>query len=292
MRAGRARAKVWGSTGTSQEGWGSVYNGPVIDAHTHPMLGIDDQVGAEEHPPEAYRKLVSGSPITRAAALTIAPSGDMDRTRARNVALLRLAGTSGGFFFPVCSVHPADGQAALTELDRVAAAGCAWLKLHPNTQAFDVADPAVHEVVARATEHRLPVLFDAYSPWDAGQPGKFVQLAMAVPGSRLILAHAHGPSFPQLLVYDVLARYPWWPRQVWIDISVVATMFADSPFAGQLSWVLRKVGTDRLIFGSDYPLDDPLGAIRAVGQLGFGEPELQAILHDNAASLLSHPAGE
>jgi hypothetical protein len=45
------------------------------------MLGIDDQVGAEEHPPEAYRKLVSGSPITRAAALTIAPAGDMDRTR-------------------------------------------------------------------------------------------------------------------------------------------------------------------------------------------------------------------
>jgi hypothetical protein len=49
-----------------------------------------------------------------------------------------------------------------------AAAGCTWLKLHPNTQAFDVADPAVHEVVARATEHGLPVLFDAYSPWAAG----------------------------------------------------------------------------------------------------------------------------
>jgi hypothetical protein len=126
---------------TSQEGWGSLHNGPIIDAHTHPMLGIDDQVGAEEHPPEAYRKLMSGSPIARAAALTIAPASDMDRTRARNDALLRLAGASGGFFFPVCSVHPADGQAALTELDRVAAAGCAWLKLHPNTQAFDVADP-------------------------------------------------------------------------------------------------------------------------------------------------------
>ncbi len=50
--------------------------------------------------------------------------------------------------------------------------------------------------------------------------------------------------------------------------------------------MLRKVGTDRLIFGSDYPLDDPLGAIQAVGQLGFAEPELQAILHDNAAGLL------
>jgi predicted TIM-barrel fold metal-dependent hydrolase len=64
-------------------------------------------------------------------------------------------------------------------------------------------------------------------------------------------------------------------------------MFANSPFAEQLSWVLRKVGADRVIFGRDYPLDDPLGAIQAVGQLGFSETEQQAILHDNAAQLLS-----
>lgn len=56
----------------------------------------------------------------------------------------------------------------------------------------------------------------------ATQPGKFVQLAIAAPQARLILAHAHEPGFPQLLVYEILARYPWWPRQVWIDISATA----------------------------------------------------------------------
>lgn len=75
---------------------------------------------------------------------------------------------------------------------------------------------------------------------------------MAVPGSRLILAHAHGPSFPQLLV-----------------------------------WVLRKVGTDRVIFGSDYPLGDPLQAVQAVNQLGFNDSELEAIVHGNAAELIN-----
>lgn len=264
-----------------------MYDGPIIDAHTHPMLGADDQLGADPHPPEAYRKLVGGSAIVRAAALTIAPAGDLRQTSARNDAVLDLATASGGFFFPVCSVHPGDGAAALAELDRVAVAGCAWLKLHPNTQGFDVADPAVAATVARATEHQLPVLFDAWAPWDASQPGKFVQLAMAVPEARLILAHAHGPSFSQLLVYDALARYPWWPRQVWIDISVAAALFSDGPFAEQFTWVLRKVGTDRIVFGSDYPLDDPNHAVRAVNQLGFTEPELSAVLHDNAAALLT-----
>jgi predicted TIM-barrel fold metal-dependent hydrolase len=264
-----------------------VYESPIIDAHTHPMLGIDDQMGADPHPPDAYRELVSETAIVRAAAITMAPREDLPRTRERNDAVLNLADSSGRFFFPVCSVHPGDGAAALAEIDRVAAAGCAWLKLHPNTQDFDVADDAVRDVVARAAERGLPVLFDAYCPWDADQPGKFVKLAMAVPAARLILAHAHGPSFPQLLVYKALTLYPWWPRQVWIDISVAATMFANGPFAEQFSWVLREVGTDRIVFGSDYPFDDPFRAIEAVTQLGFSQAELAAIMHGNAAELLA-----
>jgi predicted TIM-barrel fold metal-dependent hydrolase len=263
-----------------------VYLGPVIDAHTHPMLNPESQIVADPHPPDAYRALVEGSPVRRAAALTIAPNDDLERTRARNDAVLKLDRDSGGFFYPVCSVHPADGAAALAEVDRVADAGALWLKLHPNTQSFDVADPAVAEVVTKAAERGLPVLFDAYSPWDANQPGKFVNLAMAVPEARLILAHAHGPGFPQLLVYDIMARYPWWGRNVWVDISATGPMLAGGPFAEQFAWVMRKVGTDRVVFGSDYPLDDPLAAVRAVAELGFTDEEQAAILHDNAAALL------
>jgi hypothetical protein len=263
-----------------------VYHGPIIDAHTHPMLDSESQIVAEPHPPEAYRALVENSQVSRAAALTIALEGDLDRTRARNDAVIRLAQDSGRFFYPVCSVHPADGPAALAEIDRVARQGAAWLKLHPNTQDFDVADPEVVEVVRKAAGYGLPVLFDAYSPWDANQPGKFVNLAMAVPESRLILAHAHGPGFPQLLVYDILARYPRWGRNVWIDISVTGPMLAGGPFADQFVYVLRTVGIDRVVFGSDYPVDDPLTAVRAVTGLGFTDEELAAIFYDNAAALL------
>ena len=266
---------------------GYVYEGPVIDAHTHPMLGTDDQIVATPHPPEAYRSLVSFTRVARAAALTIAPAGDLPATRAKNDGVLKLARDSGGFFYPVCSVHPADGREALEEVDRVVRAGAAWLKLHPNMQHLDVAGPAVEAVVGKAAALGVPVLFDAYSPWDANQPGKFVDLAMAVPESRLILAHAHGPGFPQLLVYDILARYPWWRRRVWFDISATGPLLAGGPFADQFTWVLRKIGIDRVVFGSDYPLDDPLAAIRAVAALGFTDDEQAAILHDNAAALLA-----
>jgi hypothetical protein len=251
------------------------------------MLDPESQIVSVPHPPEAYRDLVRGSQIRRAAAITIAHQGDLERTRARNDTVLRLARDSGGFFYAACSVHPADGTAAREEVDRVAAAGAAWLKLHPNTQRFDVADPAVADVVRKAAQHDLPVLFDAYSPWDANQPGKFADLASAVPEARLILAHAHGPGFPQLLLYDILERYPGWRRNVWVDISVTGPMLAGGPFAEQFAWVLRKLGVDRVLFGSDYPLDDPLTAVRAVAGLGFTDEEQAAILHDNAAALLN-----
>jgi uncharacterized protein len=264
-----------------------VYHGPLIDAHTHPMLDPADQIGSVPHPPEAYRALVSGSAIRRAAALTIALKGEPERTRARNDAVLKLVADSSRFFFAACSVHPFDGKAAHEEIDRVAAAGASWLKLHPTTQQFDVSEPAVADVVRKAAERGLPVLFDAYSPWDANQPGKFANLATAVPEARLILAHAHGPGFPQLLLYDILARYPGFRRNVWIDISWTGLMLAGGPFGEQFAWVLRKVGVDRVVFGSDYPIDDPLTAAAAVAKLGFSDDEQAAILHDNAAGLLN-----
>jgi len=259
----------------------------MIDAHTHPMLDPEGQIVDSPHPPEAYRDLVRGSKVERAAALTIAQRNDLDRTRARNDAVLKLAQDSGGFFFPVCSVHPADGVAAIDEIGRLSAAGTAWLKLHPNKQAFDVADPLVADVVRTAAKYGLPVLFDAYSPWDANQPGKFANLATEVPESRLILAHAHGPGFAQLLVYDILARYPDWGRNVWVDLSVTGLLLAGSPYRDQFAWVLRKFGVDRLLFGSDYPIDNPLDAARAIVDLGFTDEEQAAILHDNAAALLT-----
>lgn len=249
------------------------------------MLPGEPQMGSEPHPPERYLERVARLDVRRVGALVMAPRGDLAVTRARNDKVLALAHAPGSRFYAVCSVHPADGTAALAEVDRVAAAGARALKLHPNTQQFDVADASVQAVVARAAAHRLPVLFDAYSPFDANQAGKFMMLALQTPEARLILAHAHGSRFLDLIAYEILARYPWWKRNVWIDLSATGPLFSASPFAEQFVWVCRKVGADRLLFGSDYPLDDPSTAVERVAALGFGPAELDALFYQNAAEL-------
>lgn len=273
---------------TLDHGWGrTLYDGPIIDIHSHIALTPEDamtpghQVGAAE-----LKAAVSLDGVIRATAIIIAGRGEHARTSARNDAVLTAADESGGFLVPVVSVHPHDGDAALTELDRVGSLGARVVKLHPNSQSFDVADDEVVAVTRRAGEHGMSVLFDAYSPFDANQTGKFVKLAIMAPKATLILAHFNGPGFSDLLAFEVAARYPWWPGNVYHDLSATAETFADSPYAEQLRWVVRKVGTDRVLYGSDWPLCDPAAALAAVRQLGFTDAEQRQILYTNAAGLL------
>lgn len=237
------------------------------------------------HSPDHYLKAAADIDLRAVGVLVMAPSGELDRTRRQNDLVLELASTDSSPWCAMCSVHPYDNDAAFEELERVAAAGARGVKLHPNTQDFDVADERVAAVVDKSGELGLPVLFDAYSPFDAQQPGKFVK---AGNGRQAVedrpRPHARTP-FLELLVYEILAGYPWWRANVWHDVSWAAAAWASSPYAEQFSWVCRKVGVDRLLFGSDFPLDDPVTALQSLDELGFSDEEITSIAHDNAASL-------
>ena len=258
----------------------------MIDTHVHLQLDEQMKMSSQLHDVDHYLRAAAKIDLRAVGVLVMAPPGNLDRARRQNDLVLELSQTGSGPWYAMCSVHPYDGDAALDELERVETAGARGVKLHPNTQDFDVADERVAAVVAKAGELGLPVLFDAYSPFDADQPGKFVRLAMKAKESKIVLAHMHGPRFVELLVYENLARYPWWPANVWHDLSWAAATWADSPYGAQFSWVCRKVGIDRLLFGSDYPLGDPTEALNALDNLGFSNEEIASIAHHNAVSLL------
>ncbi|MFC9692784.1 amidohydrolase family protein [Kribbella sp. NPDC056951] len=262
------------------------YDGPVIDVHAHLELEMGAGMsGLMPHRVEDYWSAAGGLDVQAAAALVMAPLGQPDEVRKRNDQVLAL-GARDPRWLPLCSVHPYDGDFAVEEIRRVVAAGAAGFKLHPNTQAFDLGDDRVTATVEEIGRHGVPVLFDGYSPFDPHQPGKFVQLSMAVPDARIIIAHALGPRFGELMVYDVLAAFPgMWNRNVWVDLSYMGAVYADSPHREQYAWTLRKLGVDRVLLGSDYPLGDLHSAVEALSTLGFSAEEQRHIAYDNAAAL-------
>lgn len=256
----------------------------VVDTHVHLQLDGWPQMGVAPHPLPAYLDQSAHHDVGRFGVLAMAPRGDLERMRRMNDAVLAV-GHADPRSYAMCSVHPHDGTPALAELERVRDAGARGIKLHPNSQGFDVGEPAVRGVVERAGELDLPVLFDSVAVSDPGQPEKFMVLATQCPGTQIVLAHSFGPKYASAVMFSVLGRYPSYTRNVWLELSGLVCMFAGSPFAEQIAWVMRNHGMDRVLWGSDFPLFGVGEALAALEGYGFDVYERRLVTRDNAIGL-------
>ena len=276
-------ATLQARTQTTQE-----YKGPIIDAHAHLRLGEDD--GLTPTQPvgtDALRTLDTTAGVAKSALIVIARQGQLEKTRQQNDAVIAAATASPNHFYPVVSLHPADKQAALDELNRVAKLGAKEVKLHPNTQNFDVSDPDVGTVVEKCGELNLVVLFDSYKPWDASEMGKFLLLAVQHPKTKIVLAHM---GFFLLPRSRLLRTHP--------DASGMADNSSGSTYPPSppptpvhlsnpnLSGRCAKSARTYILFGSDWPVYTPDEAVKAVRSLGLTVDEQKQIFHDNAVQLL------
>jgi predicted TIM-barrel fold metal-dependent hydrolase len=279
-------AAIFSAAGTAYAAAANEYKGPIIDAHAHLRLDqTDGLVPTQPIGTDALRKLDQAAGVSQSALIVIARQGQPEKTREQNDAVLAAAAASRNTFYPVVSVHPADKEAALTELERVAKLGAKEVKLHPNTQNFDVSDPDVGTVVEKCGDLGLIVLFDSYKPWDASEMGKFLLLAVQHPKTKIVLAHMGFSYFREAVSFSLIRKLGM-ADNVWFDISAIAPTYADSPVQPEFVWTLRKVGTNHILFGSDWPVYTPEEAVKAVRSLGLTEAEQKQIFYDNAHQLL------
>ena len=187
----------------------------------------------------------------------------------------------------LASVNPAWGDAALEELDRCTKAGLRGVgELHPDTQAFDIADyETMAPIMDMARKNGLIVLSHSSEPVGHLYPGKghttpekLYALARNFPQNILILAHWGGG----LLFYTLMPEVREELSSVYYDSA--ASPFLYSPDVFQR--VAEICGAERILFGTDFPL---LKQSRTLDQVrGSGLPDLDqaAILGENARLLL------
>jgi uncharacterized protein len=262
------------------------YKGQIIDAHAHIRMGDSDTI-QPDHPKGAdpLRALDQKANIARSALIVIG-FGTLEEVRIKNDAVIAAAAADPGHFYAVASVNPENGDAALTELDRLAKLGIRIIKLHPNSQEFDVASPAIAKIAERAGALGLVLLFDSYDPFDPGQVGKFIKLTMSRPNTRFILAHMTFVRFREVGAFAMLRKMGA-GNNVWFDLSAIAPTYVNSPVEAELVWTMRKVGMDRVIFGSDWPVYSPAESVSAIRDLGLSVNEQRQVFHDNIAQLLN-----
>jgi predicted TIM-barrel fold metal-dependent hydrolase len=256
---------------------------PVFDVHVHLRDGETSLAAYKADVRKAGLEL-SGLGAMWFGGPHQAKAGDMEKIRAGNDRVMALAAAHAEVV-PIATVHPYDGEAALDELARVAAAGLKVLKIHAHTQGFDVADPRVEALVRRAGELGVIVLTDNANILP-GDSEKLFNLVARVPGTRFILAHIGGLNFRFWNILALARTADGFAMDnVYFDISSTVLIVADSPLESEFVWTLRNVGIDRVLLGSDYPQMGLGATVKALDRLGLTKDEKAKIRSGNARKL-------
>jgi predicted TIM-barrel fold metal-dependent hydrolase len=164
--------------------------------------------------------------------------------------------------------------------------GARGLKLHPiGIRAFPD-DPGFDGVYDACIEADVPIVFHS-GPDTRGrgfsEPAVFARLAAARPELTLVLAHLGGGSWR-----DTLAVAEAQP-QVMFDLSEIVIWIGATagPSAEDVVALIRAIGVERVVTGSDFPWYTPAVTAGIVeGLPGFSDAERAALLGENAARLL------
>ncbi len=186
------------------------------------------------------------------------------------------------------TLHPAAGrEATLAELRRARDEGLIGVgELSPHSQVYPMDDPVFGEVLSLAGELRMPVNLHVTDPASRPYVGRietpladFTRLARDFPGTTFILAH-WGGMLPLSVAGAVVAALP----NVYYDTAATPLLYGPDVW----SRALPACGHDRVLFGSDFPLnlypkrDDLPGLMRLVAEAQAGGADAR-VLGGNAA---------
>ena len=261
----------------------------IIDFHTH--LFPDD---VAEY---AMRKLSGSSKVsydcfpTRSELLQTMDAAGIDKSVVLNIAtrehqhknILSFAQEiNSERLISFGSVMPAS-ESALDCVSKIHDAGIKGLKFHPALQRFKPEDKNNFPVYDLARALDLIVLFHA--GWDPTYedelfcpPQSIIEVEKNFPGLKIVAAHMGGLKLAKE-VLEVLAGH-----NVYFDTAWTAEPWIDKPMMEKL---IVKHGADKVLFGSDFPWNDPWRELTLISCLNLPSEDRDLILGGNAERLLS-----
>lgn len=184
-----------------------------------------------------------------------------------------------------CAAHPEfigfatmhqDFEDPEAEIERAISLGLRGLKLHPDTQMVNMDDPRlmrVYEII----EGRLPLIVHTGDyRYDYSHPRRLKNILRTFPNLVVDAAHYGGWSIPEQ-GYDYLHN-----ENLFIDISS-SMQFLGARRSREL---IEMWGTERVLFGSDFPMWSPVDEYNTFMSLGFTDDECENMLWHNCERFL------
>jgi predicted TIM-barrel fold metal-dependent hydrolase len=192
--------------------------------------------------------------------------------------------------FVAADPHVLGGESGAAHLREMAEShGARGIKIHPAVQRFRPDDPGMSAIYRECRDLGLAVLSHSGSsrgPFEWAEPAAFAPVLREHPGLTVVLAHLGGGRWHQTA--ELAAAYP----HVVFDLCEVIewTGGPDAPTDEQLAALIREVGPDRVVMGSDWPWYDLAHTVERVRELPrLSDDERDGILGGNATRILGLP---
>jgi predicted TIM-barrel fold metal-dependent hydrolase len=240
----------------------------IIDFHTHvdeaPAFGWID-------PPEKIVALLDEAGIDRAVIMTYT---DLPGLNSRALEyIVEAASRFKDRLIPFVRLNPNHTGEMPAILTRAVALGVRGVKLHPTTTLAHPAGEATTGLLRQCAELGLPALFhcgdDPYTT-----PQALGLAADQVPECSIILGHMGGYLHVEDAI-DEAERHP----NLYLETSAM-------PHPGRIAAAVRRIGADRVIFGSDGPGCNPALELGKVRRLQLNPVDEELVLSGNATRLL------
>lgn len=245
----------------------------IVDFHAHLHLG-----GA----PDEAERLVTAARRNGIELLCISGIGSYVPSRREVQVLNELVFTAAeqwpDIVVPFAYLNPMHGPDALAMLDDAAARGARGIKLWVAVKANQ---RCVWPIAERAIELRLPILQHAWHKYDGNlpyesDPNDVADLGRTFPDLTIVMAHLGG-------------SWRWGINAVRDVPNVLCDTSGTRIELGQITYAVRELGADRVVYGSDAPGCDYVLTIAKIQSAEITDEEKRLILRDNALRLLNVP---
>ena len=162
------------------------------------------------------------------------------------------------------------------EAEYILSSGLRGIKMHPDSQAFDIDDPRLFPMY-EAISGKIPVMPHMGDPrYDFSHPRKLRRVLELFPKLQVIATHFGGYSMYEE-AYDLLHD-----KDCVFDVSS-SLMFMPEGVAEQY---INAYGAERMAFGTDYPLWDPVVETERFLRLNLTADQFDQIGHKTAQRIL------
>ena len=184
---------------------------------------------------------------------------------------------SGGRFTGLGTLH-LESEDMEADLDEIEALGLHGVKLHPDIQNFKIDEPRAMHIFEMCEDRGLPIyVHTGDKRYDNSNPNRVKNVLEAFPKLKFVGPHLGGWS-----VWEEAAKVL--PKYDNIIVDTSSSLYELDPDTARD--IIRAYGSERVMFGTDYPMWPVTKELEHMEALGLTDEEYENIYWRTCANLV------